>query len=199
MKLRMEASRGLAALNLRSHEKIVPKDMPRIQQRIALFPSKLLASNIHGTAKRASRPFRVSLTPAAASRHLSNSTTTAAPPSSPLDSLSGPALSAFVSTILSTMALAPAALAADGVVYNPQDGAETLKTVAGVAYIGLVIFYFVRLFQKRADKFTSERVGSSVDEKSDKEEEEEEADALDLVAADAAVEDDDVTPLQCLM
>ena len=55
---------------------------------------------------------------------------------------------------------APIALAADDggllAVYDPAGGADTLKTVAGVGYIGLVIVYFVRLFSKRAKTATSE-------------------------------------------
>ena len=194
----MDASRGLAAANLRSHAKIVLKDMSRIQQRSRVSTPTLLASNIHGIVKRATHPLRASRIPTAPVEHLTDDSTAVTAPSSPLDSFSGPALSVFLSTLISTLAFAPAALAADGVVYNPTEGAETLKTVAGVAYIGLVIFYFIRLFQKRADKFTSKRVGSSVDEKKS-EEEEEEPDALDLAAAAAAVDDDNVTPLQCLM
>lgn len=61
-------------------------------------------------------------------------------------------------------ALAEVAAAADGAVaYQPGGGADTLKTVAGVAYIGLVIVYFFRLFKKRADMATSKaRVGQKL-------------------------------------
>ena len=54
---------------------------------------------------------------------------------------------------------APAAAAAAeeaAAAYNPEGGSDTVKTVAGVAYIGLVIFYFVRLFRRRAQQATSE-------------------------------------------
>lgn len=49
-----------------------------------------------------------------------------------------------------------AAGAAETVAYNPAGGSETLKTLAGVAYIGLVVFYFFRLFKKRAKAATSQ-------------------------------------------
>ena len=55
--------------------------------------------------------------------------------------------------------LAAPALAADGmaaVPYNPGGGEGALKSLAGVAYIGVVIWYFVRLFRRRAQKATSE-------------------------------------------
>lgn len=58
----------------------------------------------------------------------------------------------------SLLAWVPAVLAAEdmAVAYNPTGGSDTLKTVAGVAYIGVVIFFFLRLFQRRAQKATSE-------------------------------------------
>jgi hypothetical protein len=201
MRLRMDAPRAFAVTNLGSQSKFMLKNILRIQPRIALVPSSKLCSSIHSTAKSARHTARAPLIPAATPRHVNTPAATAAPSSSFLDSFSGPALSVILSTVVSALALAPSALAMDAVAYNPQDGAETLKTVAGVAYIGLVIFYFIRLFKKRADKFTSERVGSSVDDKGAATgEEDEEKDALELeAAAAAAAAEDNVTPLQCLM
>ena len=115
----------------------------------------------------------------------------------PIIDFSGPALTAFCA-VVSTALVTPAALAAEGVTYNPEAGSETLKTVAGVGYIILVLIYFVRLFKKRADRATSVRISSSSDstaeEGSDDEDEEEE-----VLAAAAAASQDDVTPWQCLM
>jgi len=199
MALRINDPRGLAIANLGfsdSHPRCVLKNLPRIQPQMAFMPLRTLDYNLYNVVKCAKPPLRGSVIPAAAAgRHGSSS---ADAPSSFLDYFkSGPGLSVLFGTLASTLALAPAAFAMDAVVYSPQDGAETLKTVAGVAYIGLVVLYFIRLFQKRADKFTSERVGSSIDEKDASTlEDDEEMDALDLEAAAA---EDDVTPLQCLV
>ncbi len=112
-----------------------------------------------------------------------------APAAPTLPVFSAPALAALAG-VLHDLLAAPAALAAEGVMYNPESGSETFKTVAGVGYIILVIVYFVRLFKKRADRFTSVRIASS-DDDADKDEEDEEE--------EPAVADDDVTPGQCLL
>ena len=108
----------------------------------------------------------------------------------PTFNFSGPAFSTLCA-ILTSLTIAPAALAAEGIIYNPQEGAETLKTLAGVAYIILVIVYFVRLFKKRADRATSVRLSSSdsSDKEDDEEEEEEESPPVE----------DNVSPTQCLL
>jgi len=96
-----------------------------------------------------------------------------------------------INFFLATLAACPPALADTGVTYNPQDGSETLKTVAGVGYIILVIIYFFRLFKKRADKATSERIASSGSDADAEEDSDDEEEAEQPV--------DDVTPLQCFM
>ena len=53
------------------------------------------------------------------------------------------------------LAAAPA-LAAEGVKYDPAVGGDVVKNVAGVAYLGLVLFFIVRLLSKRARTATGE-------------------------------------------
>lgn len=57
---------------------------------------------------------------------------------------------------LAALATCPAASAAETVSYNPGGGEDALKTLAGIGYIILVIFYFFRLFRKRAKAATSQ-------------------------------------------
>lgn len=52
--------------------------------------------------------------------------------------------------------LVPPVLAAEAVKYEPGSGSDVLKTLAGAAYIILVVVYFVRLFRKRAQTATGE-------------------------------------------
>lgn len=91
--------------------------------------------------------------------------------------------------VIAALAAAPPALA-EGLAYNPEGGAELFKNVAGVAYIALVIFYFVRLFKRRADTATSQRIATPPAAASGDDSDDEEAEEI----ADA-----EVTPLQCFM
>ena len=47
-------------------------------------------------------------------------------------------------------------LAAEGVKYDPGAGGDAVKNLAGVAYLGLVLFFIVRLLSKRARTATGE-------------------------------------------
>jgi hypothetical protein len=73
--------------------------------------------------------------------------------------------------------------------YNPEGGAELFKNAAGVAYIALVIFYFVRLFKRRADTATSQRIATPPAAASGDDSDEEEEQVVE----------EEVTPLQCFM
>lgn len=48
------------------------------------------------------------------------------------------------------------ALALDDAAYDPSKGAELFTSVAGVGYIGLVLFLLFRLLQRRAQRATSQ-------------------------------------------
>ena len=53
------------------------------------------------------------------------------------------------------LAAAPA-LAVEGVKYDPAVGGDFVKNLAGVGYLGLVLFFIVRLLRKRARTATGE-------------------------------------------
>lgn len=60
--------------------------------------------------------------------------------------------------------------------YDPSAGADAISGVTGVLYLALVAFFLFRLFQRRAKRFTSERIGgtstaSTEDDSSDDEDE----------------------------
>jgi hypothetical protein len=76
------------------------------------------------------------------------------PERGPVQSLAAEA--AALAVLLGGLLAPEAALATESVAYNPGGGAEALKVAAGVGYIGLVIFYFARLFSRRAKTFTTE-------------------------------------------
>lgn len=54
------------------------------------------------------------------------------------------------------LAAAPALAAEGGVRYDPGAGGDFVKNLAGVAYLGLVLFFIVRLLRKRARTATGE-------------------------------------------
>ena len=80
-------------------------------------------------------------------------------------------------------------------IYNPEQGSETLKNVAGIGYIILVIFYFFRLFKKRAERAASVPLGDSKAESVDQ--------LDDLSKLDEPEQESekqkDVTVLQCFI
>ena len=97
--------------------------------------------------------------------------------------------------------LCPIALADSGagvVNYNPEQSSETLKNIAGAGYILLVIFYFVRLFKKRAARAVEVKLSSR--DSSDTEKMKDALDRLDdgINEEEEAVEAE-VSPLQCFM
>lgn len=60
-------------------------------------------------------------------------------------------------TLLGGMLLAAApALADEAIKYEPNAGGDVVKNLAGVAYLGLVLFFVVRLLSKRANTATQE-------------------------------------------
>lgn len=55
-----------------------------------------------------------------------------------------------------TLLYASAALADDGLAYDPTEGSEFFKNVAGAAYVVLVTFFAYRVLTRRADKARTE-------------------------------------------
>jgi hypothetical protein len=115
-------------------------------------------------------------------------------------------LTAAVSIALTTVLCSPvwAAMDAGESLYNPEQGSETFKNIAGVGYIILVIFYFFRLFKKRAEKAAAEPLASTALSKNKSREGEEAMN--DLAALDgpapeggASAAPADVTITQCLI
>lgn len=103
---------------------------------------------------------------------------------------------ALLYTTLIYLSICPPSMSAEAM-YNPQQGSDTLKNIAGGGYILLVIFYFYRLFRKRAERATTVPLSSS--KASDSEEE----DQLAALDARTATEEEkgpkDVSVVQCLM
>ena len=58
---------------------------------------------------------------------------------------------------LSTLTCIPAsASAADGITYNPGGGADVVKNVAGLAYVGLLAFWLFKVIGRRVKRSTTE-------------------------------------------
>lgn len=105
----------------------------------------------------------------------------------------------FTGIFVLNTTMAFSSYAADvGVQYDPANGAETLKTIAGIGYIVLVVLYFVRLFKKRADRATSVSLTSSASRQSNDEDDLDE-ESEDEDESESRQSNDEVTPLQCLM
>lgn len=115
-------------------------------------------------------------------------------PVNPSDYISG----LLLHTTMLYVSLCPPGLAAEAM-YSPQQGSDTLRNIAGGGYIILVIFYFYRLFTKRAEQATSVPLSSSKGSDSVEEEEDQLA-ALDASAAKEKEQGPkDVSIVQCLM
>ena len=67
----------------------------------------------------------------------------------------------LLSTAFALASCDPVYAAVDGSTYNPEQGSETFKNIAGVGYIILVVFYFFRLLKKRAERATTESLAST--------------------------------------
>jgi uncharacterized protein (DUF697 family) len=61
-----------------------------------------------------------------------------------------------LAAVVSALLAAGPVLAAEGVKYDPAGGGDFVKNLAGVAYLGLVLFFIVRLLSKRARTATGE-------------------------------------------
>lgn len=67
----------------------------------------------------------------------------------------------LLSTAFALASCDPVYAAVDGSTYNPEQGSETFKNIAGVGYIILVVFYFFWLLKKRAERATTESLAST--------------------------------------
>lgn len=83
--------------------------------------------------------------------------------------------------------------------YSPEQGSETFKNIAGVGYIILVMFYFFRLFTKRAEKAASEPLASTAQNPAAVDQQGmDELSALDKNSEEESTPGD-VTVVQCLI
>lgn len=119
------------------------------------------------------------------------------PERGPAQSLAAEA--AALAVLLGGLLPPEAALATERVAYNPDGGAEALKVAAGVGYIGLVVFYFARLFSRRAKTFTTERLSSQRQPAAGSSQHTEDEDASDEEEEAPAASTEPVTALQCFI
>lgn len=82
--------------------------------------------------------------------------------------------------------------------YSPEQGSETFKNIAGVGYIILVVFYFFRLFTKRAEKAASEPIASTAQNPAVDQQGSDDLSALDKNSEEESTPGD-VTVVQCLI
>lgn len=98
----------------------------------------------------------------------------------------------------------PLSALAEEAAYNPTDGGEFLKTAAGVAYVIVLIIYLFRLFSRRAQQATSERIASIADAAKpsllgDSEEDSDEEEELSGKREQKASKPEEVTPIRCFI
>lgn len=60
--------------------------------------------------------------------------------------------------LLVSSAPVPAALADEGLKYNAERGEGLVKTLSGVAYVGLLLYFLIRVLNRRARKAREERL-----------------------------------------